>query len=249
MNKTVLVTGASGKIGKVIVNHLLHSNYYVIAQVRSLDKVETLPKINNNCLSLIVLDFDKDDFISSLLNQLGDLQVYPEYLINNARSIESLKCDKNGICSTESLYREFKFAVIIPYLLTTTLAFLENTKLKNVINIGSQYGSVASNLELYNNNLSRAPLQYGVAKAAQNHLTKELAVRLIRQGIRVNSLSLGGIEGRVDDDFKSRYSKLSPIGRMLHENEFLGAIDFLLSDNCFPCIGHNLVVDGGWTLW
>jgi len=244
-----MVTGASGNLGKVIVNHLLGSKYHVIAQVRTLEKAQSLQIQNNNHLSIVVLDFDDDDFISSLLNQLSNLQIYPDALINNARTVKSLSCDEDGMCSTESLNSEFKFAVIIPYLLTKTLANIHNTKLKQVINIGSQYGSVASNLGLYDGDLSQAPLQYGVAKAAQNHLTKELAVRLIRKGIRVNSLSLGGIEGRVDDDFKSRYSKLCPMGRMLREDEFLGAIDFFLSDNCFPCIGQNLVVDGGWTLW
>ena len=247
MKKTVLITGASGKLGKVIVNHLVHSNFHVIAQVRSREKSEFLQ--NYNDVSTIILDFDKDDFMSSIHRQLNDLQVYPEALINNARSIDSLVCDNDGICSVDSLNREFKFAVVIPYLLTINLANINDSPLKHVINIGSQYGSVASNVGLYNGNLSQAPLQYGVAKAAQNHLTKELAVSLIKKGVRVNSLSLGGVEGRVDDEFKSSYSKLSPMGRMMYENEFLGAIDFFLSDNCFPCIGQNLIVDGGWTLW
>jgi NAD(P)-dependent dehydrogenase (short-subunit alcohol dehydrogenase family) len=92
-------------------------------------------------------------------------------------------------------------------------------------------------------------VHYGVVKAALIHLTKELAVRFADKNIRVNAVSFGGVEGRVDNQFKKRYADLCPNGRMLNDNDLTGAIDFLISRNSLAVTGHNLVVDGGWTIW
>ena len=124
-----------------------------------------------------------------------------------------------------------------------------NTVLESVVNIGSQYGVVAPNLNLYSEPIKDSPLHYGVAKAALGHLTKELAVRLAPQGIRVNCVAFGGVEGRVGDDFKKRYAELCPMGRMLNEADLAGPVDLLLSPSSSAITGHTLIVDGGWSIW
>ena len=101
---------------------------------------------------------------------------------------------------------ELLMDVVVPYELTMALVQHPSSKLESVVNIGSQYGVVAPNLNLYSDPVRESPLHYGVAKAGMGHLTKELAIRLAGQGIRVNCVAYGGVEGRVDDDFKARYS-------------------------------------------
>jgi NAD(P)-dependent dehydrogenase (short-subunit alcohol dehydrogenase family) len=108
---------------------------------------------------------------------------------------------------------------------------------------------VAANPGLYENPASQSPLHYGVAKAALAHLTRELAVRLAPAGIQVNCIAFGGVEGRVDAEFRQRYAKLCPLGRMLNEGEVAGPVDMLLSDHFTAMTGHVLAVDGGWTIW
>jgi len=111
------------------------------------------------------------------------------------------------------------------------------------------YGIVTATPALYDDPRNMAPMHYGVAKAALIHLTKEMAVRLAPRGVRVNAVSYGGIEGRADEAFAARYKKLAPLERMLRLDEVHAPVEFLLSAGASGMTGHNLVVDGGWTLW
>ena len=105
------------------------------------------------------------------------------------------------------------------------------------------------NKNLYVDKYASSPIYYGVSKAAEIHLTKELAVRLSDYKIRVNSISFGGFEGRVNKNFKKKYSKMCPIGRMLKPYEVFEPLWFLSSNQSSGATGHNLVIDGGWTTW
>ena len=102
---------------------------------------------------------------------------------------------------------EYVMHVAVPYELSIKLYLAQKEFLKTIINIGSQYGNVAVNPELYKNDLSNSPIQYSLAKSALHHLTKELAVRLSHSKIRVNCIAFG-VDGRVDNEFKNRYSNL-----------------------------------------
>ncbi len=93
------------------------------------------------------------------------------------------------------------------------------------------------------------PVNYLAAKAAHIHLTHDLAVRLAKKNVRVNCISYGGIEGRVDEAFKERYAQMCPSGRMLNDSDLAGPVMFLLSEAASGVTGHNLVADGGWSLW
>ena len=137
-----------------------------------------------------------------------------------------------------SSWVEYLLDVVAPYELTMALVQQENSRLQKVVNIGSQYGTVAANPNLYTEPLKQSPLHYGIAKAALAHLTKELAVRLANREIQVNCIAFGGVEGRVDEAFKERYAKLCPIGRMLRDDEVVGPVDMLLSDKCSGITGH-----------
>lgn len=48
--------------------------------------------------------------------------------------------------------------------------------------------------------------------------------------------------------FMSNYSKKVPIGRMADKKEIIEAVKFLLNDKCRYINGHNLVIDGGFTV-
>ena len=125
----------------------------------------------------------------------------------------------------------------------------KKNKLKTITNIGSQYGLVTATPSLYRNYHKDYPIQYGVAKAALVHLTKELAVKFSENNIRVNCLALGGVEGRVSASFVKRYSKLSPMGKMLSEEDILTPLDFIMHENSRAINGQTIIADGGWTLW
>lgn len=252
MNRTILITGATGKIGRIFVRHFLAVGDRVIAIGRTEQALAALTADHSQfstTLNVLQVDLLAVDATRQLIDGLKKIDCMPNCVINNARNVAFLNTQEDGTVSREDFLNEFMLDVVAPYELVMSLVQLPGSPLGAVVNIGSQYGSVAPNLKLYNNPLRQSPLQYGVAKAALAHLTKELAVRLADRGIRVNCIAFGGVEGRVDEAFKQRYAALCPMGRMLSEDELAGPVDMLLSDAASAITGHTLMADGGWSLW
>jgi NAD(P)-dependent dehydrogenase (short-subunit alcohol dehydrogenase family) len=250
--RTILVTGGTGKLGLALVSHFLTSGDCVIATCRtdeSLDKLREEYPDSADKLSGIKVDFTEPGAIAALIDQLNAENLFPDCLVNNARSIKFLKIEQNGLVSRENFTNEYLLDVIVPYELTMALMMQKGSQLRKVVNIGSMYGTVAANPHLYINPVQQSAIHYSVAKAALAHLTKELAVRLAGKDIRVNCVAFGGVEGRVDEAFRQRYSRLCPIGRMLQNDEVVGPVDMLLSEKCSGITGHVLAVDGGWSIW
>lgn len=250
--RTILITGGTGKFGRVLVGHFLSVGDSVVTTFRTDESLEKLrAEYADDCKTLTGIKIDLTDppAIRTLCTQLDAKNIYPDCLVNNARNLSFLKIEEDGLVSRENFANEYLLDVIVPYELTMALVTQKNSRLRRVVNIGSMYGMVAANPHLYTDPVKESPLHYGVAKAALMHLTKELAVRLADKGIQVNCVAFGGVEGRVDEAFKQRYARFCPLGRMLRDDEVVGPVDMLLSDRCSGITGHTLAVDGGWSIW
>ena len=252
MSQTIIVTGATGKFGKILVKNFLKKGDNVIAIGRSRKKLDQLKIYKNKKkqdLILICIDLMDDKSIESIVTKIKKLKIKPDSIINNARNVDYLRLAKNGRTSSENFINEFKLGVIVPYQLIMSLVEAFPEKFRNVVNVGSIYGNVVPNANLYKNFHKNSSIQYGVTKAALQHLTKELSVRLAKKKVRVNCAAFGGVEGRVKESFKRNYAKLCPSGRMLKDDEIFGPIEMLISNKTSGVSGHVLMIDGGWTIW
>ena len=252
MSQTIIITGATGKFGKIFVKNFLNQGDTVIAIGRSKKKLNQLKIFENHKkqnLLLLCVDLMKDGAITKIIKMIKKSRLKPDSIINNARNLDYLQLNKDGRTSSLNFLNEFNLGVVVPYQLTMSLVDTFPNKFKNVVNIGSIYGSVVPNANLYKNFHKDSSIQYGVTKAALQQLTKELSVRLAKKLIRVNCAAFGGVEGRVNQSFKKSYAKLCPSGRMLKDDEIFGPIEMLISNKTSGVSGHVLMIDGGWTIW
>lgn len=254
LSPTVLITGASGLFGGALIKGFLSDGYKVIGLTSSEGSKITLQDQNfeavqNGQFNCFACDFLRGDAIAVLISSLISAGIYPEFVVHGARSTKFLKIEENGTVNNQNFTGEFQLGVLAPYELSTKLVKMENSQLKSIVFIASMYGVVPPNPSLYINFEKESAISYGVVKAAQIHLTKELAVRFAPFKVRVNSVSFGGVEGRVSEEFKLKYAKLNPLGRMLRVDEIYSPVEFLVSEKSSAITGHNLQPDGGWTVW
>jgi NAD(P)-dependent dehydrogenase (short-subunit alcohol dehydrogenase family) len=249
-SQTILITGATGKIGECLTRHFRARDWTVIAVSRSGDKLDALERGTEGPgpIAKIRIDLSEADAAKQLAELLASRNALPHHLVNNARDMANLRLPASGHPERTQWAREFELGVAAAHDLAFAMAEIRDSRLQSVVNIASMYGIVAMNPNLYRDPAREAPIHYGVTKAALIHLTKELAVRLAPRRVRVNCVSYGGVIGRADAEFQGRYAALAPAGRMLSNDDIPGAIDFLTSPAASGTTGHNLVVDGGWTL-
>jgi NAD(P)-dependent dehydrogenase (short-subunit alcohol dehydrogenase family) len=119
----------------------------------------------------------------------------------------------------------------------------------SIINMCSIYGVVAPDQRIYKDTSFNTPAVYSTTKAGVLGLTRYLATYWAPFNVRVNAITPGGVFNQHTDPFLSAYCERVPLGRMAKATELRGAIKFLASDAASYVTGHNLVVDGGWTVW
>lgn len=124
-----------------------------------------------------------------------------------------------------------------------------------ILNIASDLGIIAPDQRIYrqdglpDSEQPVKPVTYSVVKHGLIGLTRYLATYWATQGVRVNSLSPGGIYEDQPAQFVERLTNLIPMGRMASEDEYKGAVLFLISDASSYMTGSNVSIDGGRTCW
>ncbi|NYT04908.1 MAG: SDR family oxidoreductase [Methanomicrobiales archaeon] len=154
----------------------------------------------------------------------------------------------------------------IPFL--TIQAFvpvMKEQRSGSIINIASVYGIVGNDQRIYEGaNIDNVYVgsggsgasriySHGVYNAAKGGLitfTRYLAAYYGEYNIRVNCISPGGVANEGENEaFVRRYSDKVPLGRKALPDEMNGALVYLASDASSYVTGHNLVVDGGFSIW
>jgi len=121
----------------------------------------------------------------------------------------------------------------------------------SIINVASIYGVLGTDHRIYPNGSNRTnnPAAYSAAKGAVLSLTRYLATYWGNSGIRVNSISPGGIENNQNEEFVSQYSSRIPMARMGKPEEMIASVIYLASDASSYVTGQNILLDGGLSAW
>jgi NAD(P)-dependent dehydrogenase (short-subunit alcohol dehydrogenase family) len=118
----------------------------------------------------------------------------------------------------------------------------------SIVNIGSLYASIAPEPSFYDHIPGfLKPPAYGASKAGVVALTRYFARLWGPSGVRVNTLSPGGVRAAQDDAFLRKYCARVPLGRMAEPGDLVGPLLFLASDASRYVTGQEIRVDGGFT--
>ncbi len=268
--RTVLITGGCGQLGMQHAEAILEfGGEVVLADIVSEEEQEKVvthlkqkyddpiwkPEISS-------VYMDVTDKVS--IQKAVDKYVKIDVLINNAgidpkveegldwkNKFEHLELDSWNKMLEVTLTGTFLCSqVVVNKMLSTGL---ESEYCRNggvIINISSDLGVISPDQRIYKDKNKVKPVSYGVAKAGVVNLTKYMATYFARKNIRVNSISPAGVKNeKVSEDFSYEISKLIPMNRMALPHEFKGAVAFLCSEASSFVNGHNLVIDGGRTVW
>lgn len=130
----------------------------------------------------------------------------------------------------------------------TALPYLRKSAHAAIIFISSIYGVAGPDNRLYEGTEMVTPAAYAASKAGLEQLARYLSTTL-SPGIRVNTITAGGVYRNQAESFHKRYIQKTPLRRMAIEEDFKGAVAYLASDLSAYVTGTRLVVDGGWTAW
>jgi len=250
-NSVAIVTGGTGYLGQEIAKGLAEvgAKVYVSGINKKLAKtfLDNLPKELE--IEFVTCDVSSKREIDVCFEKIFNKEKKIDILVNNAYY------GKGG--DLETISEEDWNSTIdgtINNFFRCTQSVIKYMKINGgkVINIASMYGIVSPDPTVYENSGFNNPPNYGAGKAAVIQFTKYAAVHLAKYNIRVNAISPGPFPNpkvQEDREFIKRLEEKVPLKRIGKPEELKGALIFLASDASSHITGHNLVVDGGWTVW
>lgn len=253
--KTVIITGGSGHLGKAMSEALVAfgANLFIVGSnaEKNINYARTLKaKYTANICEGLCMDISDEKSINNTFEQIYNKTESIDLLINNAHFSRPGRVEMisdadwcTGIDGTiNGVYRTSKAA----------LKYMIPNKKGNFINIASMYGIVAPDPSIYGNSGYDNPANYGAGKAAIIQFTKYIAATYGNIGIRANAISPGTFPSETvqkNEAFVKNLCAKNPMGRIGVPEDLQGIIVFLASDASSYLTGQNISVDGGWTVW
>lgn len=243
--KTGYVTGGARGIGKSIAFGLAEAGAYVaIIDIDEEEAEKTAKELLHSGYESFAICADvtkRDqvlDMVEGVVQRWGSLDI----AVNNAG-----KClNAPGEDMTEQQWNDVVDLNLKGVFLTSQAAgrAMINQRHGSIINIASMSARIV--------NHPQPQVAYNASKAGVIMVTKSLAAEWAPYGVRVNSISPGytGTELtlRMKDLFP-KWLEMTPMKRLAQPDEMKGAAVYLASEASRFVTGHDLVIDGGFTLW
>ena len=243
-NKKILITGATGGIGKALVKKFLSLNGTVLATGTNIDKLDSLkkefPEIN-------ILKFDIsehlkiEEFIENVSSQLVGLDI----LVNNA-----------GITNDNLSLRmkNEEWQKVIDINLSSTF-YLCKYAIKKMLK--NKYGRVVNITSIVGHTGNLGQSNYAASKAGIVAMSKSLAIEYAKKNITINCVSPGFIQSNMTDkiveSIKAVLTSRIPMSKLGTGEDVSNTVAFLSSDAASYITGETIHVNGGmymaWQSW
>lgn len=243
--KNVLITGASGGIGRAAAVAFAAKGYQVAIHYRS--DIEGAEKTRQRCknagkgrIFVFQADISKETDVSYMFDRIQAEMGGLDILINNAGI-----ADFGLVQDTSEEDWDRLFAVNckgVFFCSRAAVPMMLKKKIGSIVNIGSMWGERGASCET----------AYSASKAAVSGFTKALAKELAPSGIRVNCVAPGlidtGMNRRLTREELVSFAEDTPLGRIGTPEEVAKAIVFLAEEDSSFITGQVLAVDGGVTI-
>jgi NAD(P)-dependent dehydrogenase (short-subunit alcohol dehydrogenase family) len=242
--KRALVSGASRGIGRAIAVGLAEAGCDVVGIARSGDALAQLgTEIEGmgRAFEAIELDLARVDDIDAAADRAWQWRDGLDILVNVAGGVI-----RTGPLEVTPAEWDEVFALNV-----RGTFFLTQSVGRRMLEAGD--GSIVTATSLAGETVTRAPVSYQATKAALIQLTRALAVAWAPH-VRVNAVAPGYVRtdlntAWLDVEENLQYvHDMTPLGRVGHPDDIVGAVIYLASPAAAYVTGQNLLVDGGWSL-
>jgi len=229
MNKTVLVIGASGGMGRQITLDLVKEGYSVIG---TYDETPIdIPNIQTFHLNLL-----SDESIKDFIEKIKGISLYG--FVNCAGIIEY---EGTGVEQDIEVWNKtIKINLTSNYVLAKYF--------RNSIQENGRFIMISSTDAMYGGSVTAS---YSVSKAGINSLTKSLSLLFKSKKISVNAIAPGWVKTPMiedtEEDFIKAIEKINPMKRIGTPEDISNVVRFLLKEESNYINGQVITVDGGYT--
>ncbi len=235
-NKKVLITGATGGIGKALVSKFSSLDSNILATGTKSEKLDLLKKEfpNINILKFDISEHPKiEEFIENVFSQLTGLDV----LINNA----GVNLDNLSLRMTNEQWKK-----VIDINLGSTFLLTKHAIKKMLKN---KYGRIVNITSIVGHTGNLGQANYAASKAGIVGMSKSLAIEYAKKNITINCVSPGFIQTKMTDNIleniKAVLTSKIPMSRLGSGEDVANTVAFLSSDAASYITGETIHVNGG----
>ncbi len=235
-NKKILVTGASGGIGREIVKKFDSLEGSIVATGTNTEKLDLLKKDfpNINIIKFDISNHSKiEEFIDNATMQLTGLDI----LINNAGT---------NVDNLSLRMKEEEWKKVIDINLTSTF-LLSKYAIKKMLK--NKFGRIVNITSVVGHTGNLGQSNYAATKAGIIGMTKSLAIEYAKKNITLNCVSPGFIQSRMTDNIvesvKAVLTSRIPMARLGNGEDVANSVVFLSSDQASYITGETIHVNGG----
>lgn len=242
--RSALITGGSRGIGRMIAEGYLAAGARVYISARKADACDqTARELSalGHCVSLPA-DVSTKAGIDQLVAAYAKHEDKLDILVNNAGAAWGAPYDEFPESGWDKVVNlNMKTPFFLTQALTPMLRKATGEHLAKVINIASIDGISVNMWDTYS---------YAASKSGVIHLTKRMAMHLIKEGIAVTSIAPGPFASEMNKearDHAEEAAQRTPAGRIGKPEDMAGAAIYLASNAGDFVVGSTLIVDGGVT--